>query len=771
MLGATAERGTPARRHFRPLSALHGRLGESSLAGRRADIMGVCVAMLGSLAAAAFSLQLWRAHLHVPLAYGSDALQAQIFVKSVITGGWIWHVHGLGAPFGTQQYDFPLATDNLNFLAIKLLGLGSSDSAKIMNVFFLLTFPAIALSSYVVLRWLGISVAVAVVCSVLFSDAPYHLFRGETHLLLSSYASVPIGAYLILSTVDGGTLFRVEPRRDGLRRWVTRRNLFSLVLCVMMGSLGAYYATFTVLILCAAGVAGAVGTRSWRPVFQATVVIALIGATIFINDLPTAIYRHEHGDNPAVADRLPQESELYALKLAEMVLPVPGHRFTPLAKIRYRYDSTTPIPSEDGQQSLGIVATIGLAWLFLLALGTVAGLGRAAPWLRRHRQLAFAALVAFLLGTLGGISALIGYLISTQIRGWDRISILIAFFAVAAVGLGLDALGRRIGRINRNWILPVLGLVLVLGIYDQSSKGVIPQYAVTGASYGSDALFVAEIQRLMPKDGEIFELPYVPYPENPPVGRMLDYDLARGYIHTTNGLTWSYGAMKGRPQDWASQAQSLPVSTLIDGVIAAGFSGIYIDRYGYTDSAASLTAEIRGITGAAPIVSRDHRLEFFDLRPFLTRLRARVGANVLTRLGNAMLHPPLVAFGAGFYDNEAGSRWAQSSASASLTNVSGSPEPMVMEARLSTLAKGKWPIVVITPDGRTHHFVIGQRAVVVKATFADPPGTHPITVNSKIPLTRVPPDPRELAVRYDDLVVGDSSLAPFAPGTDATASS
>ena len=130
-------------------------------------------------------------------------------------------------------------------------------------------------------------------------------------------------------------------------------------------------------------------------------------------------------------------------------------------------------------------------------------------------------------------------------------------------------------------------------------------------------------------------------------------------IHTTTGIAWSYGAMKGRPQDWASQAQNLPLPTLLDGVVAAGFSGIYIDRYGYADNADSLTKQIHAITGLSPIVSRDQRLEFFNLAPFIARLRARTPSIGLERLGHAILHPPEVVFGDGFYANENGSRWAQ----------------------------------------------------------------------------------------------------------------
>ena len=762
MQGATAElRSTPSRR-FRLVSALQARPSEARAVGGRADVIGATVAILGSLAAAAFSLQLWRAHLHVPLAYGSDALDGQDFIKSVVTGGWIWNIHGLGAPFGGQQYDFPVATDSLNFLTMKVLSLGSSDSAKVMNVFFLLTFATVALSSYVVLRWLGISILVAIICSILFADAPYHLFRGEAHLLLSSYVSVPIGAYLILSVLDGGGLFRVRAGRGPLRRWMTRRNLFTLILCVMMGSLGVYYATFTILVLLAAGIAAPISMRSWRPLLEAVAVVALIGAVIFVLDLPTAIYRRDHGDDPAVATRLPAESELYALKLAEMVLPVPGSRITPLATIRYRYDSTTPIPSEDAQQSLGIVATLGLAWLFLVVFGSVAGLGRAAPWLRRHQQLAFAALAAFMLGTLGGVSALIGYLITSQIRGWDRISIMIAFFAIAAVGLGLDALRRRLRR--GYWVVAALGLVLVLGIYDQSSKSVIPPYAANGASSGSDGLFVKAIQRIMPDNAEIFELPYVAYPESPPMGAMLDYDLARGFIHTTDGLTWSYGAMKGRPQDWAAQAQNLPIAALVPGVAAAGFSGIYIDRYGYADRAKALTAQIQSLTGVTPIVSRDQRLEFFDLRPYAARLRAQFSVAEVARLKRATLYPPVIVFGNGFYGPENGSRWALGAATLAMTNPTSTPEQMVFSARIHTLAKGRWPMTVTLPDSTVRHIVIGPKASTVRLTFINPPGTHALTLTSKVPPVPIATDPRNLAVRYDDLVVGDASLAPFASG-------
>ena len=43
-------------------------------------------------------MDLWRASLTVPLSYGSDALLTEMLIKSVITGGWVWNIHAIGAP-------------------------------------------------------------------------------------------------------------------------------------------------------------------------------------------------------------------------------------------------------------------------------------------------------------------------------------------------------------------------------------------------------------------------------------------------------------------------------------------------------------------------------------------------------------------------------------------------------------------------------------------------------------------------------------------------
>ena len=380
--------------------------------------------------------------------------------------------------------------------------------------------------------------------------------------------------------------------------------------------------------------------------------------------------------------------------------------------------------------------------------------------MRRHRQLAFAAVTCFILGTVGSVSALIGYLVTPEIRAWDRISIIIAFFSLAAVGLGLDALRRRLRGARGAWGFLVLAAVLVIGIYDQSSRFVVPQYAYDKAEYTNDSQFVARIQRMMPKGAEIYQLPYMVFPENGPVNRMLDYDLARGYIYSSD-LKWSYGATKGRPQDWVSQDQGLPLPTLVDGIVAAGFTGIWVDRFGYADNGVSIGRSLQRILGTAPIQSQNGRLLFFDMRPFAARLRAKSQSDELVALGTATIHPVPVMWEGGFYDDEYGSRWASSDAIASVDNTAQVPVPMVFSASVFSAAPGHWKLAVIAPGAPVHTYEITQSAKPIVIRFADLPGLHHIFFLSNAPIAHPEGDPRNLAVRYNNLVAASAAFAPF----------
>ncbi|MGH3111163.1 MAG: hypothetical protein ACRDQT_09625, partial [Gaiellaceae bacterium] len=564
-------------------------------------------------------LELWNAPLHVPWVYTGDGNQYGMFVKGILDHGWHYTNPSLGAPASQQLYDFPIVSgENLQALIVKLLGLPVSDWAAVMNLYFLLTFPLAALTSFAVLRRLGSAAAPAVVCSTLFALAPYHFARGERELFISGYFAVPLGAYLVLAILADEPLF--ARRASGGSRplaYASRRSLVAvgLGLSVVLASGSYYYAVFTMLLVGGATILTLLVRRSRRAFASGAIVVALIATGILASLTPTIAYRFEHGPNELVRTRGINESEIFALKLTQLVLPVEEHRIGALAERSTRYADTTPFGHLGRPVHLGLVASAGFVWLLLVALAGAATAGQGWRASARYRPASAATLLAFLIGTVGGISALIAATVTPQFRAWNRISIFIAFFALLAVALALTDLGRRWHDGKRRLAFAgVLTATLVVGVLDQTSPANVPPYDEIRREYASDARFVEAIEARLPAGADVLQLPYVPFPEAGLSGPMGDYDLVRPYFHSQD-LRWSFGAEKGRPEDWLAPLAEEPVEVVLAAARSAGFEGLYIDRLGYADRGGAVEADVtRALDGARPLVSANRRLVFFDLR-------------------------------------------------------------------------------------------------------------------------------------------------------------
>src|SRR3954468_12993430 len=204
-----------------------------------------------SAVAAAWVLRLWNASLGVPFSPGGDGYLVLMQVKGLLDHGWVVSNPDLGAPFGQDLHDYAANRELLHVLAIKVLGLFSSNPGAVVNVYFLLSFPLVAAVAYGVFRWLGISSWVAVAVAVLYALAPYH-FRHQTFLY--AYYSVPLACYLVLAVLDRRQLFERRPGASrGPPAYLTRRSLLTLGVCVVVALSSFYFAVFTVILV---GVAG-----------------------------------------------------------------------------------------------------------------------------------------------------------------------------------------------------------------------------------------------------------------------------------------------------------------------------------------------------------------------------------------------------------------------------------------------------------------------------------------------------------------------------------
>lgn len=616
------------------------------------------LSVLMSLLATVVSLQLWRADWRVPFTYYGDAVAVSAHFKTVIETGWYESQSLLAAPTGQVYHDFPTA-DNLNFAAAHVLSWFTSDFAVAVNVYYVVGFLLAALTAVWFLRECRVSRWLTVPLAVLYAIAPYHFIRGEGHLWLASYFTLPLALVVVLRVVRGDRLWGGRPSRWRLLGLLTGRGASTLLCLVLVTTGSTYYGVFVVVMIAAAAIVSWWRSRSWRRFGGAVVAGTVVVATALANMAPDLLYTQEHGSSLTGLVRSPEWTEIYALKLAQLLLPVPGHRIGILATIREKYDSVYPLVSE--YPSLGAVAATGLVIALLVALVSLGGRRSqrlpelTAEQTQRTRTIALLSaltLFAFLVATVGGLATFVSF-VTDSLRGWNRMSIIIAMFALAVVGLVLDAWLSRFGRrwswrpVTRRSLAGGLAvLVLLVGFFDQTTAGDVPDYEANAAAFEADATWVAQVEDVMPDDAMIFQAPYVAFPETSPVNGVFDTDQLKMYLHSST-LRWSSGGIKGRSTtDWPGEVEELPAEQMVSSLAAVGFSGVMIDRQRYgEDAAAQMEQGLTAVVGAPETESADGRYALYSLVEAQAQVAAENSAEDVARVAEATVAPVLAYSG------------------------------------------------------------------------------------------------------------------------------
>lgn len=584
---------------------------------RGAEALWYALVALVTVVAEVVVLRIWRANLTIPFQNTADAAGSVAGVKDMIETGWYWVNPHLGAPGVTNLLDYPGA-ETLHLLVQKLLGVTGSAGMTV-NLYYLLTFPLCALTAAWAMRRLGIGRPAAMAGSILFAFLPYHLLNGVEHLYLGAYFMVPPLALLAIELCGSKPPLRFEGE-SGTTLWTRFKRSevwLPLLICLLAGSAGIYYAYFGAFFLAMAGVWAWWRHRDAGRLLIAGVLIAALAFSVALNLAPFVWYRHSVGANPYAAQRSAVEAEVYGLRITQLVLPVRDHRVAPLADIRARYTRNLVAifgqsmeNNEADRVALGIVGSLGLLacfwWLFF---GFRNRPGEREVSLGANARFAGAAV---LIATIGGFGALAA-LRFAQIRAYNRIVAYLGFFVFLAVAYLIDRAAERFGRraLAAGWL--IAALVLCVGLYDQTTPAMVPDYAGNAAVWDSNGSFISSIESGLKPGAMVFQLPYVPYPENPPVFAMADYDHLKPYMQSSK-IHWSYGAVRGRADAaWNERVAAMPPEQMVQTLKDRGFVGIWIDRAGYADQAAELMTELSTVLGQRPRVSSDGRYAYFSL--------------------------------------------------------------------------------------------------------------------------------------------------------------
>jgi phosphoglycerol transferase len=702
------------------------------------------------LAILALFLRPWSVSLRTPVAYDwGDGKLTLALIQGIVENGWYLHNDRLGAPFGLDMRSFPMA-DHLHFGIIRLLSLGFPDSGLLYNLYLIITFPLTTLCSLLVMRQFGVSYLPALIASLLYTFLPYHFLCGYCgHLFLASYYVVPLTLLVCMWLFLGRFPIVERNRQTGKIRirgygW---RSLAVLLVCGLQASAGVYYAFFACFLMLAGGIAGCVRRRHPYPLIACVVLVATTTMAVVISVAPTIVHRLTAETPGEAVGRWPIHAEMGALKVTQLLLPVTNHRIAPLARLKGYYNSANAfLVNANDFTSLGLVGSIG----FFVSLISLALRRDNTPSSRLLVCLGFLSVAAVLLATIGGLGSIFSTFLSPWIRSYYRISVFIAFLSLFAIAIVAERLRQRYVHSRRSALIYNAGLFLLacLGILDQTT----PTFALPWVreAYADNQEYLRQIETALPEGSRVFQLPYLSFPESLGVHGVSDYEPIRGYLHS-NKLRWSYGAMRGSEGDlWQARVAAMPPEKLAETLAFAGFAGIYLDRRGYTDGAAALEAKIRPLLGNEPLVSKDARFAFYDLRRFGSELRSRMKDSECMRRHEDSVQLVLFSWQNGFGGNlegPANDNWRWCTTKGELFVLNNTPTTKRVEVTMCCKADNE-VAARLQIDGELwkETLTIGASSQPFTRTLTVPPGKHKVTFDTD---ARVIPgiDPRMLVWR------------------------
>lgn len=593
------------------------------------------VTLLASLVAAVV-YRVWDRTLSMPFTHSGDFLPHVALLDTVGWTGTPAPNPQLGAPSGLDWSAMPSGADRAHLIVLRALRALSGDSVVAANLYLLAAIVLVSIVAFVVLRSLQLSAFSSTVMAIVFAIAPAQLARASVgHLFLAAYVSVPIGVWLALWASGARGIGRDRSERSGMRSW-----LVPAALVVLVGSASAYYAAFAAIGVIAVGLVVALRHGAWRELVRPVVVAGGIVATVVVNVAGEVLAR---GATEAGV-RVPLDSDVYGLRISQMLLPVRGHRIGAVAELTegaFRVDA----PGDVGA-ALGLISTVGLVAVVVSCIRRV-GSSRGPGLLDAHvegREGVVSRLGVLVLGTLafatvGGLGMVLATLGLTQIRAWSRMASVVGFVGVVGAAMLLDAVLRRWspGAIGRG---AVGALLVVVAVLDQTTPASLPSETYNAERWDADVALAADLEAALPQGSLVFQLPVGAFPAELPVGSIGANELLGPYVAGTGALSWSTGAFTGSPGDWQRSIAARPTAELVDLLAAGDVAGLVVDRRGYEDDAAdTLDRELRSALGPPTFETPDATRAWYDLRPRRDELVDRLGEATVERIGAAATRP------------------------------------------------------------------------------------------------------------------------------------
>lgn len=515
-----------------------------------------------------------------PVLYEGDGFAFFYNFKRVAEESWFYTNQRANYPWVSNFSDFP-QSDFGNYLFIKLVALITGSIVVASNLYISVGFPLAFFTMYLLLRVLNVSKVSAIVGAFSYAFLSFHFLR-VAHIFFTWYFVIPCYVYLFYRLLNRTPILFTDWKKQG------SSNIRHFIGLMLLPFFGGYFTLFALfgLVFCVVPLL-ALSKKLW----QTGIAIATSGFAILLGTLlniyPTILYTKQNGPNLEALVRIPLESELYALKFSQLFIPVGYHFNSFFRDLSNFYNSNSASINENASAVIGILPSIGV----LLSLGfliyrLVPQIVKTNHLLNDKRILIAGLFILFyvLFASIGGLVALYALLVNSTARGWNRVSIYIACFGLISFTILLDYFYQNIKSIQSKRWVPWFcsALLLAVVLIDQVPLNNVYTINTNVPRYQENESYYQKIEKSLPPNAAIFQLPFQTYPGDPVLG-MGAYTHFEGHVHSQN-LKWSFGGLKWREGEWFYRYLSqLPIDQQLDAAKAMGFQGVLIDKRAYCD--------------------------------------------------------------------------------------------------------------------------------------------------------------------------------------------
>lgn len=561
-------------------------------------------------------LRIWEIDINSSIGNNGDSMLLTMLVKSLRENGLSGAFFNprIGSPEISSLIDVPFWDFPMTIIFYIIAFFTSSESATIY-VFLILTFTTASASMYYLLTKVTNNYLIQFCFSVAFAITPYHFLREIPHLSLANYFVIPIGIYLAL-LIYQHEFYKGVPE---IYKDNKIKQMFMYISIVIVGLSNVYYSFFIIIVVAIAILSKMVRKKSFRILLYEARILYLLCVCFILGILPKLIYGVIHGSNEIAGLRSPIESEIYGLKIIQMLLPARYSRINLFQKINNSYNNSAFNVNENAFATLGIIATIGFVFSCIWLIGYLIEKGKNKEF-DIMVFISLSTLVIILFCIPGGFGTIFSYCVTPQLRALNRGSIIIVAFSIVSSAILFNYFYEKFNKKIISILLFGLFAFVLYAEVPQNNIGWHNEIEKSDANYKE---FFGKIEDQLEDYSMVYQLPVADFPEVSPINKMDDYSHFIAYVYTDT-IKWSYGGVKGRNEI----AKNLNVDNgmsleFIKNIINAGFKGVYIDSYGYEDGGKVINEFYKTYINNDPIVSTDGRYFFYKINDSIEEIESK----------------------------------------------------------------------------------------------------------------------------------------------------